>query len=684
MKSRNAGRRRKTGQRPSGLKTEGLRVFGAWEPLAFRMRGWPESPGCRIEDDYAWEHTEEFIKGLKERGFNLFITHFSKGRGISAEAEEREDTRTIARLCHKHGLYVGGYIRYSTFIPETFRLDDPDCVERMASVGSKGMPRYADQYWRYIPCPSSPEFLEYLDTLIGIGLEDIRLDCLHVDGVDLQPEPYACHCPRCVAAFRAWLAERYPTAKAQKARFGFAPLDHVEIPDVSVFEPVAQPVPVIADPVAQEWMFFRCHLLAQVWTFIVNAAHRRNPDCLVQGNAVFCPDLNPFWFYAKDLAQLAAAGNDGFFTEEGLMPELHADGRLHGHFETFKKLRRLGLQVFTYNIEPDATVITDPERLKRAVAHQMAFNLDSTGVFCGKKTDGGKWPTVVPEYLAFHRDRRDLFGGAVQAHDVAIYFSERNYALNSGTPMVTQNLARDVMMQGHVPFGYLLAELRAEMGEFRAIVLPEVESLTDAEAADIAAYVRAGGGLLVLGANTGRYDEYRRMRRKNAFASRLGVAWTDASSAFTARVGKGRVAFLPQLQSPDGTPAELLEADLAQKNRFSILRPQLWRLPLNAADMLQRLAWASGGYRFDVLVPNTVVAEFARQPARKRHLIHLVNYDLTRDVGPFEINCHGPVRAARAYTPDGTSPKVRIPGERGKPGTIQIEGFHRYLIVAVS
>jgi hypothetical protein len=223
------------------------------------------------------------------------------------------------------------------------------------------------------------------------------------------------------------------------------------------------------------------------------------------------------------------------------------------------------------------------------------------------------------------------------------------------------------------------------MDEFRAMVLPEVESMSDAEAADIAAYVRGGGGLLVLGASTGRYNEFRRLRPslENALGSRLGVTWTDASSAFTARAGKGRVAFLPQLQSADGTPAELVKADLAQNNRYSILRPQLWRPPVNAPEMLQLLEWASGGYRFDVLVPSTVVVEFVRQPERRRYLIHLVNYDLARDVGPFEIECNVPVRNARAFTPDGTPPKVRVCGGGGSKA-IQVEGFHRYLIVAVS
>jgi hypothetical protein len=482
-----------------------------------------------------------------------------------------------------------------------------------------------------------------------------------------------------LAAFRGWLIERFPTADLQKARFGFSPLDYVEIPDITVYEPAGNPPAIISDPIAQEWMQFRCHQLTQVWKFIVNAARRRKPDCYVQGNATFCPNVNPFWVAAKNLAELAAAGNDGFFTEEGMSPELYPDGRLHGYFETFKKLRRLGIQVFTYNTE------TEPEPLKRAMAHQMAFNLDSAGVSIGKKTDEGKWPATVPEYMAFHRDRRDLFAGVVQAHDVAIYYSERNYALNSGTPLATQHLARDVMMRGHLPFGYLLAERRSEMGEFRAVVLPEVESLSNEEAGDIAAYVDGGGGLLILGANTGRYDECRRLHRKNALASRLGVEWTDASSAFTARVGLGRVAFLPQLQSPEGTPAELVKAEQAASRReYLILRTELWRLPVNAVEMLQLLEWAADGYRFEVLVPNTVVVEFVWHPDRKSHLIHLVNYDLNREVGPFEIKCSTLLRQAHAFTPDGKSPDVCIESTRSGQSILRIEGFHRYLIVEVS
>jgi len=672
-----------------GVMQEGLRAFGAWEPLAHRIRGGRAETRCRIEDTYKWEHSEEFIKGLKDRGFNLFITHFSKGYGIEAEALAREDTKRIADLCHEHGMYVGGYVRYSTLIPDTMKQEVPDCVERFASITAMGTPaRYGGQYWRYMPCPSSTDYLEYLDRLIGIGVEEIGLDCLHVDGVALRHEPFACHCDRCKAGFREWLEERYPTAADQEARLGFAGFEYVQPPEYHTSPVPAYPLPIMRDPVAQEWVLFRCSLLEKLWRALVESAHRRNPDCVVQGNTSFYPGLNAAWYSSAMVHRLARCGSEGFFTEEGNAPDLTEDGRLHGYFETFKKLRSLGFLVFTYNREPIThKPCTEPERVRRAMAHQMAFNRDSAGVFCAA-LEPGKWPVADPDYMTFHRDRRDLFRDAHQVHDVAIYFSDVTRAFNCGTPIVTANLARDVLMRTHVPFGYLLAERREAMSEYRALVLPEVECMTQPEAEDIAAYVKAGGGLLIIGANTGRYDATRRLHRENALAAALGVECTDDTPTFTARVGDGKVAFIPMLVTQGGTPDDLVRAgmDRAQKgDGYFHLDLTAWSLPRNAGDMVDLLRWSAGRFRFEMTARDTVVTEFVRQENPPRHLVHLVNFDLEHDAGPFEISVHGLGKPSRvqAFTPDGPAPAVELTESDGNQAAVSVPGFHRYLIVAI-
>jgi len=673
-------------QRDMGLREEGLRAFGAWEPLAHHIRCGGAEHGAKAL--YDWQHTEDFILGLKERGFNLYITHFSKGYGIEAEAEERENTRRVAELCHKHGIYVGGYTRLTTFIPETMEAEIPDCIERFGARTPRGeFARYGRQYWRYIPCPTSQDYLDYFGQLIRIGVGEVGLDCLHVDGMYVWHEPYACRCPRCAADFRDWLAERFPRSSAQKERFGLPGLEHVEPPDFDVFHEPAFPLPIARDPLAQEWILYRCRVLGRLWRFIVETAHGCNPECVVQGNSHFYPGANNAWHGGLEIAELARVGGDGFFTEEGAAPNLTPDGRLHGYFESFKKLRRLGYQVFTYNREPETLAhapMTEPERLKRGMAHQMSFNLDSAGVFCAQ-IPPGEWPVTVPEYMAFHRDRRDLFRRTRQAHDVAIYYSERTRSLNCGTPIVTSLLTNDVLMRGHVPFGFLLAARREELSQFRAVVLPEVECLSDAEAAALGEYVKAGGGLLILGANTGLYTELRALRTANALAAALGLDWGESSSAFATCVGSGRVAYLPGLLTPDGAPADLVEKSMAKtKPHFYLLNTD-WRPPLNAAELLDYLEWAAGGFSFELALPDSVVAEFAEQPGEGRRLIHLVNFDLERDVGPFEVLCRGASAArAEAFTPDGAAPEVGAAPAPPDAVRLSVPGFRRYLILAIS
>jgi hypothetical protein len=287
--------------------------------------------------------------------------------------------------------------------------------------------------------------------------------------------------------------------------------------------------------------------------------------------------------------------------------------------------------------------------------------------------------------MAFHRDRRDLFQGAKQAHEVAFYYSERTRAFNAGTHIATQAMARDVLMRAHAPFGYLLAERRAEMAEFRAMILAEVECLSDAEAFDLAAYALAGGGLMVVGAATGRYDEMRRLRPRNVLAGALGLAWDDGSPAFSMRVGKGRVAFMPALIAPEGDAAELVEQGRKKADPYFMLDSTQWRPARNGADLVRMLEWSADGFRFEPLVPDTVVIEYARQEQRRRWLLHLVNYDLDKDLGDFEVLCRGfaPQRA-EAFTPDSPTPSVAVlPGVASGPAAIRVGGFHRYLIVAV-
>jgi hypothetical protein len=233
----------------------------------------------------------------------------------------------------------------------------------------------------------------------------------------------------------------------------------------------------------------------------------------------------------------------------------------------------------------------------------------------------------------------------------------------------------------------MLAEIRDVIGEYRAVVLPEVECLTASEADDLSQYVRSGGGLVVIGANTGRYDELGLPHRSNVLVDALQLDWQDDSPAFTARVGRGRVAYLPMLVAPQGTPAELVRAAQANSGPYFQLAPTDWHPPRNAADLVKLLEWAAGGFRFKLTAPDTTVVEYVHQPTRSRYLIHLVNFDLTHTVGAFEIRCHGigDVCVAAAATPDEHRPTIdRLETPEKETSIVRVSGFERYVVVSVA
>ena len=210
--------------------------------------------------------------------------------------------------------------------------------------------------------------------------------------------------------------------------------------------------------------------------------------------------------------------------------------------------------------------------------------------------------------------------------------------------------------------------------------------MTKDEAGDLAAYVNGGGGLVVVGANTGQFDEVRLPHGENALMQALGVEWSEDSPAFTRRVGQGRVAFLPGLVTPEGRAQDLVKKALDELDEphFFMVSTQ-WHRPLNAADFVDQVRWTSRGFRFDPLVPDTVVVEFVFQEDPGRHLVHLVNYDLEHDVGEFEILCRGVTpKSVEAFTPDGESPAVEILAGEAEATPVRVSGFHRYLIVAIS
>jgi len=666
------------------LHRDGIRAAGCWECYVSRIRAgqsWAEA-----NKHFEWEHSEEFVKGLAERGFTLYITQFSKGHGIETERPWMERTKELVELCHRYGIAVGGYVRYTTIVPETLKLEVPDCVERFAGRTASGAyARYVWQYWRYIPCPCSQDWLDYFDRVIEIGVNEVRLDLLHVDGTTLWPEPEACHCPRCHAAFVEYLEQQYPEREARLRHFGFADLDHIELPYFG--EPGAFQRPSrLRDPVSRDWVLFRCARMTAIWDFIVEAVKRRRPEVWVEGNIKYEPGLNTAWQHSNDLYALHQVPGEGFFTEEANSPELRSDGVVLSYIPTFKKARQFRKRIFAYNRSgpPDYREFNDPERLSLGYAHQLAFNNDAMG--CHVQFPVGGFPVSHEPYVRFHRQHRDLYDSGEIIADVGVYYSTRSLTFSFEAPHLQIILAQQTLIHERIPFRYLFGEEVRSAGDFRVVVLPGMECMSEEEAAALAEYVRQGGGLVIAG-DTATRDENGYRLSESRLAAPLGLDWTSVGEATRADVGKGRVAFIRRLL-PD---AENIMDDGAQSGEWvedfakaSDYHYAVWRSPANAAEYLDALRWAAGGFTYEASASRGVVCEYVRQQEKNRDLIHLVNFDLERDAAGIEILCRGrgPVKA-EVLTPDVCGAEVATHADDS--GTvIRLARLHRYAVVILS
>ena len=656
------------------LHETGIRAVGAWESYPNRVR---VGGTYQTEPRFDWECSEEFIRGLAERGYTLYMTQFSKGFGIQTERPWMERTRQVVELCHKHGLAASGYIRYTTIIPETLEAEEPRCLERFAGRTVRGeYARYGRMYWRYIPCPCSEEWLAYMDRVIDIAVNDVRLDMIAFDGITLWPEPEACHCPRCQAAFRTYLAGKYPDRAIRRERFGH---EHLEF-----IEPPVYPTKVskLRDPVSQEWVLFRCDRMTAIWNFLVDAVKRRRPEVWIDGNIKSEPGLNTAWEHANDIYALHQSRAEAFFTEEPNATDLRPDGAVLSCAATFKKSRHFDKRVLTYNRSgpPVWRELTGEEELARSYAVQLAFGCDSLGAAIIFPVGG--FPVRLENWFQLHRERRDLFSGGEVVADVGLYYSTRSLTVNFIEPHLGLLLAQQAMLYHKVPFDYLFGEECGQAARHRAVVLAETECMSEAEAEALAGYVRAGGGLVIVGASGAR-DDWWRVRPENVLARALGIEWGGNFSL--QYVGKGRVAYIPKLDpnassvsdaGGDKDQASWVE-DVAKGGRFGY---DCWRPARNAAELVQAARWAAGGFCYEPIAPLSVLAEYVRQPERNRTLIHLVNFDLANDVSGIEIALKNPsgVSGVSAITPDAAGARAEIIG-----GRVRLDNLHRYVILVL-
>lgn len=583
---------------------------GSHEPHLFVVR----RGGYRLDarEHYERAQSEEVIRRLKDQGVEVFHTHLYKGFGMAAEKPEMEDAVRVAAVAHRYGLKVDSYIQWNTMMYESFFAEEPKAknwIQRDA-LGQPILLTYGfQQSYRYRPCFSNQEYLDYLKRIVRFAMEEVKTDFIHFDNFDLNPEPESCHCDWCVRGFRDHLRKKYSSEK-RKERFGFENVDYLNPPQWNIHNPPSK-MDIIFDPAIQEWIDYRCQSMTDALAQMAVYARSLNPDVAIEINPHGISGGNRAWGQAIDHSRLLKF-TDAFWTEVEDDPEMHEDGHMTSRIRSYKMARTYENMLMTY---------TAGHRL--SIAESLAFN--QTISFAGSDP-------LTPEmlrYIDFYRKHRGLYNGTRDDATVALLRSHPSITYHQSNVQLSAILTEQALIEAKVPFVLIFDEHLADLSKYKVLVLPDTECLSDQQLDSIRRYVAQGGGLVATGL-TGLYDEWRRLRVRPGLAGLIDsqprardyeervdrVASTGPSAR--KEFEKGRVAYFPRVEPDPPQP---------QLGAYFEVTQDLWRKPANWQEIADAVRWASRDtLPVRVIGPPHLVANLTAQPEQRRTILHLVNY----------------------------------------------------------
>jgi len=647
---------------------------GSHEPYIFVIRRGGQRLDAR--KDYEWNQSEELIRTLHDQGIEVFHTHLYKGFGMAAEKPEMEDARRAAAIAHRYGMKVDSYVQWNTLMYETFFAEEPrakDWVQRDAS----GLPillTYGyQQSYRYRPCFTHQEYLDYLKKVVRYAVEEVKTDFIHFDNFDLNAEPDSCHCPACVEGFRAFLRAKYTPAK-RRERFGFENVDYVNPPQWNRENP-PEKMAIIFDPAIQEWIDFRCQVMADALRQMADYARSLNPEVAIEINPHGITGQNRAWENAVDHARLLTS-TDVFWTEEDNPCVYLADGRLVSKIRSYKLARAFHNILLAYTVDNPV-----------AMAECLAFN--QTLGFAGS----APIPPEMLRHVAFYRKNRELYLATEDVAPVGVLRSYASLAYHHARAQLSTILVEQALIQSRTPFQLVFDEPLPDLSKLQVLLLPDSECLSDEQLAKVRTFVERGGGLVAIG-RAGLYDEWRRLRPEPGLKGLIDnqppapdyeeaveeTATTGAAQRKT--YGKGRVVYLPAVQFDGPLPAA--EPYFNISNRF-------WKRPRNWEEISEAIRWAAGAdLPLEVSGPDFLVANLVEQNAHRRRLIHLVNYDAAKTPAISSVRCSVRVPAGevvkdvKMYEVDADSPRPVTFAPGSSQAAFTIPEMKTYAVIAVS
>ena len=625
---------------PTWIRRGKLRwVWGLWEPLMFYRRSAhmaPYSPGNShwAEEWYLRMHSEEMIEKLADLGVNCISTHYFKGFGVQAEAEEIERAARLTELCHSHGIRVLGYHQWATICYETFLDEVPHAKDWVQRDADGTLLLYGTStYWRWLGCQQHEDYVAYLRKVVRRCLTEAKMDGIEWDGTT-----YKCHCELCQQRFREYLEKKYADTDVTEV-FGLPHLRNARIPSSESRR----------DPLFQELLEFRREFMTRRLREYNDLIKSINPEAAqvtyvcdpcpiepVDAVDIIVDENHDFSFVADGVLTTKFRGlKHGFALDRVVLSTawLRAPSKRARHradrFETEAELAAFGAPVGGLR-RPET-----PEEVTRDVAETAMYGGHMITPTWATRSMGGdsaafEEPVLyepLRRYMDFFRTHEDLYDFRESLANVGIARTRSSLTLDFFNCYPCVVGMEHVCLQHQIPFDVVFSFNLNDLHRYDALLLAEQTCLSDEEIDVFKRFIESGGGIVITG-RTGIYDERFRHRRSHPFEPLFAHP---------------RVVFLPD------TPERL---SAPQRDHPPAYRDM--HLPRRSDEIAEAVATAAGGrlpYHVDAGRFVGTDAYVLRSGVRT---IHLLNYDNERPREQVTITLSGDlsVPQIRALSPD--------------------------------
>jgi len=617
-------------------QTKGV-VWTTHEPLNFLLRRGDHE--ADLQEHYATMLSAENIQRMADAGVKWGRLFFYKGFGLEYERPAMEQTKKVAAQMHSLGMKVSLYMGGTMFVETLYRELSEAKGWEQRDQGGRPVP-YGSQTYRHYACPNEPKYRDYLKRVIKVGIEEFNVDEFAFDNIMLQAEPHSCKCPRCIAAFHVFLKRRYPTKDAALRRFGLPDTDWLTAHDWGT-ESEPESVTELNDPILQEWTRFRCESLATYANDLYDSVKNMDPKVAVLFNVKGVYSFNRYWTNAVYQPLYAGRIDLMAFDTGGYNDHIDSStGALISQIRSYKLARRLDTgceDAFSDDV--------------RAAVH-MAFGYQKPVAGMAAAPLGSGAFNVFTPMMEFFREYNDRYYTAVDnVADVAVLRTWASMAYSISSAYVPTTLVEQVLIQYKVPWDLVFEEQINRIGTYATVILAGQECLSDEQVAALLTYVRGGGTLIVAG-NTGRFNQWREVRRTNPLL--------PARSE-----GKGRIAFIPEIVRGDKeTRATTANQDTepgATAQRGVHMNPPQWLLPKNHEEVYKTVvASLPQGPSMATEAPLTTVMELQRRATTKETIAHFINFESKKRVGPFAVRLKkqfsSPVKSVTCFSPEENEP----------------------------